>query len=238
MELTLVCPGAAGLVLWLNGARLSTYSESQQRIHRSAVNVKRGDNELLARIQNSKNVAQFGVSLAPGRMRPVVTSAVQMPKEAYAAWALHNNGNAARGKKWFAEAAGPGCIRCHRVHGEGGSIGPDLSGVGSKYPREQLIEAILNPSKFILPGYHQTLVNTTDGETSTGLIRREDDATLTLLDASGQDHTIKKSQITQRKLSAISLMPDGLQVGWNRREFCDVIEFLQGLKTPSEANLK
>ena len=151
---------------------------------------------------------------------------------------MQNNGHATRGRKLFSEASGAGCIRCHRVNGEGGALGPDLSAIGGKYNREQLIEAILYPSKQILIGYHQTLVTTTDGDTISGLIQREDEATLTLLDASGQPHAIKKSQITQRKLSAVSPMPDGLWAGWSRRDFADVIAFLEGLKAAPQARVQ
>ena len=238
MQLTTVCPGASGLVLWLNGSRLATYGESGLRLEHAAVRVRRGANELLARIQDPQCVTRFSVSLTPGRLRPTTNSAVQLPKEAYAGYALHNTGTAARGRKWFSEAAGPGCIRCHRVNGEGGITGPDLSSIGSKYNRAQLIDAVLYPSRQISPGYHQTFITTKNGETTAGLIQREDDATLTLLEESGQELAIKKSQITQRKPSKVSPMPEGLHAAWSQREFCDVIEFLESLKAPRQANSK
>jgi putative heme-binding domain-containing protein len=238
MELAAVCPNASGLALWLNGRSLSTYVDSKQRIYRAAVTVKQRENDLLARIQNPHAVTQFGVNIAPARVRSVVASAVQPSKDAYAAWALNNHGNAARGRNWFSEPSGAGCIRCHRVNGEGGTIGPDLSSIGSKYNRAQLIETILYPSKQILNGYRPTLITTKEGESTTGLVQREDNGTITLLDVSGQEHTIKKSLITRRELSGVSPMPDGLYAGWSRRDFGDVIAFLEGLKMPQQAKLR
>jgi putative heme-binding domain-containing protein len=238
MELAAVCPDVSGLALWLNGRSLSTFADSKQRIYRAAVTVKQGENDLLARIQNPHAVTQFGVNIAPARVRSAVPSAVQPPKDAYAAWALNNHGNAARGRNRFSEPSGGGCIRCHRVNGEGGTIGPDLSSVGSKYNRAQLIETILYPSRQILSGYRQTVITTKEGESTTGLVQREDNVTITLLDTSGQEHTIKKSLIAHRELSAVSPMPDGLYAGWSRRDFGDVIAFLDGLKTPQQAKLR
>jgi len=238
MELTVVCPDASRLALWLNGTRLSTFGESSHRFHKTAVATKRGDNVLLAQIQNPLSVSQFGVSLALARPRTVLTRDVQLPREAYADFALHNTGNVDRGRKWFREPSGAGCIRCHRVNGEGGTTGPDLSGIGSKYNREHLIEAILYPSKQILIGYRQTLITTTDGETLDGLIQREDDQAMVLVDSSGQEHTIKTSQVAQRKLSAVSPMPEGLYAYWSRRDFADVVEFLGRLKASPQVNLK
>ena len=236
MELTATCDGP--LALWLNGRRLLTYADGKRPSYRAVVTVKRGNNKLLARIENPQKVAQFAVGLGPPPLPSGLVSSVQVPKEVYATWARNNSGNAARGRKWFSDPSGAGCIRCHRVNGEGGALGPDLSGIGTKYNREQLIEAVLYPSRQILAGYQQTFITATDGENSAGLVQREDERTINLLDASGQEHTIQKSRIAQRKLSAVSLMPDGLHAAWRRDQFCDVIAFLEGLKAPQQANLR
>ena len=68
-----------------------------------------------------------------------------------------------------------GCSQCHRFAGEGGSVGPDLSGVGRRLSPRDLIESILLPSKVIAEGYATTVIETKSGEIIAGRIEREDD---------------------------------------------------------------
>ncbi|EMI52290.1 heme-binding protein, partial [Rhodopirellula sallentina SM41] len=55
------------------------------------------------------------------------------------------------------------CSKCHKVHGEGKDIGPDLSEIGSKLSREAMYTAILNPNAGISHNYEQYGVVTADG---------------------------------------------------------------------------
>jgi len=63
--------------------------------------------------------------------------------------AMNSGGNADRGKIIF-ESANAQCAVCHKVHGKGGEVGPDLSQIGGKFDRTHLIESILDPSAEIL----------------------------------------------------------------------------------------
>ena len=64
---------------------------------------------------------------------------------------------------------------CHRIAGVGSTLGPDLSEIGKKYTRAQILESILEPSKFIDPKYVTYLVETTDGKVLTGLLAAKTD---------------------------------------------------------------
>src|SRR5262249_4070232 len=75
--------------------------------------------------------------------------------------AMHSGGDAKRGQALYRSAAA-GCATCHKVHGQGGDAGPDLSQIGGKLDRAHLIESILNPSAEIPPGYHVTVIETSD----------------------------------------------------------------------------
>jgi putative heme-binding domain-containing protein len=125
------------------------------------------------------------------------------------------------------QRAGPGCNRCHRINGAGGGLGPDLTGIGAKYAREQLVEAILQPSRQIAIGFEQTLILTKDGEPITGLLQSENATTLTFRDANGASHSVDKSFIVERKRSNLSLMPEGLQNGLSMESFVDLIAYLE-----------
>ncbi len=60
-----------------------------------------------------------------------------------------------RGQLLFSHPGGPGCIKCHRLEGRGGMIGPDLSRVGSTFSPEKLVESILEPSKEVSTAVYQ-----------------------------------------------------------------------------------
>ena len=64
-----------------------------------------------------------------------------------------------------------------------------------------------------------------------GLFKGETDAAVNLLDSDGTLHTIPKTEITSRRASAISLMPEGLQSALSLEEFADLIAYLQSLKS-------
>src|SRR5262249_6960880 len=62
---------------------------------------------------------------------------------------LARGGDAARGREVFYKTTGLQCATCHKVMNEGGQVGPDLSDVGKRLSRRQILEAILDPSKDI-----------------------------------------------------------------------------------------
>src|ERR671937_998945 len=84
-------------------------------------------------------------------------------------------GDAARGRELFFKSSGLQCVNCHRVAGTGSTLGPDLTQVGKKYTKAQILESILEPSKRIEPKYVAYLLETTDGKVHTGLLARRND---------------------------------------------------------------
>ena len=75
---------------------------------------------------------------------------------------LSLDGDVARGENVFKTEAAQ-CSKCHVVKGEGKSVGPDLSEIGSKLTRSAMFEAILYPSAGISHGYENWSVVTIDG---------------------------------------------------------------------------
>jgi putative heme-binding domain-containing protein len=153
-----------------------------------------------------------------------------VPPEAYASFALLHPGDPIRGRSVFLDAKAVGCTRCHRVEGQGGDLGPDLSGVGSKYDRAFLIESILYPSRQIAEGFAQTLVRMRDGQVVTGLLRGETPEELSLVDSEGRLHVLRTQEIERRKLSDQSLMPENLQAALTLQDFADLVAFLGSLQ--------
>ena len=151
-----------------------------------------------------------------------------------AAFARAHAGDPQRGRGVFADLGRAACARCHRVAGAGGVVGPDLSDVGGKLDREQLIEAVLEPSSQIVEGFRPTLVATTGGRIVTGIVRSEDTDCLTLMDADGQLEVFTKPDIDERKALQSSIMPEALASGLAAEEFADLIAYLVSLRASGQ----
>ncbi len=154
--------------------------------------------------------------------------------EDYAQSARNNAGDPARGRVLFADLKHLACARCHRVRGQGGEIGPDLSDIGGKYDREQLIESVLEPSRQIVEGYRPTALATSDGRVLAGIVREETADKFLLVEIDGKRLTVRKQDVVERKMMDTSLMPDGLSLGLSLKEFSDLIAYLASLRSAGQ----
>jgi putative heme-binding domain-containing protein len=149
-------------------------------------------------------------------------------------YALEHSGNAARGRALFFDVKRAGCARCHRVRGQGGDIGPDLSDVGGKYERSLLIESVLEPARQIVEGYRPTIVATVEGRVFSGIVKGETAQELALVDVDGNWRVFRKSQIEQRQVANTSVMPEGMTTGLSPAEFADMIAYLESLRSSGQ----
>ena len=139
--------------------------------------------------------------------------------------ALTQGGDVARGRKLFAERADWACQRCHKLNGEGGDVGPDLTGIDKRMTRAQIFEAILNPNGSIAPGYETVILTLKDGESKVGTIVSESNGVLTLNSPEDGRIEIPVASIRSRE-RAPSAMPEGLTEMITRGEMRDLIEAL------------
>jgi putative heme-binding domain-containing protein len=144
-------------------------------------------------------------------------------------------GDPVRGKALLAASAKNDlqCLKCHTIRGVGGAVGPDLSVIGKKASRENLIESILYPSKAIADQYVTWVIETKAGLVLTGLLIEETPEQLTLRDANAKDTTISKKEIDSRAKSPNSLMPSDLLAYMTEDDVVDVVEYLFNQKTPA-----
>jgi uncharacterized repeat protein (TIGR03806 family) len=121
-----------------------------------------------------------------------------------------------------------GCNQCHRFAGEGGSVGPDLGGVGRRLSPRELLESMLLPSKVIAEGYATTEIETKSGEVITGRVEREDERVVVIRPsvATGEALAIRKREIRQRALSKTSNMPTGILNALDETEVLDLLAYL------------
>ncbi len=150
--------------------------------------------------------------------------------QAYERYALQHAGDAARGRRlFFGERAR--CSVCHRVGGKGGDVGKDLSSIGGKFGRPHLIESLLQPSQQIVEGYRTNVIETVEGRILTGIVKSENGQRIVLADEQGNRHVVRLADVQRRRISSVSLMPQGLERQLTREEFTDLIAFLETLGT-------
>ena len=141
-------------------------------------------------------------------------------------------GDAAAGRRLFFEVAAVQCKNCHRIEGQGLEIGPDLSQIGKKYNRAQLLETILEPSKQVDPKYVAYLVETADGQVHTGLLVERTERELVLRDGQNKLIRIPTAEAELVAPQQKSLMPELLLREMTAQEAADLLEFLGTLKGP------
>jgi putative heme-binding domain-containing protein len=184
--------------------------------------------------------AVLGNALAAGGARtpppPVETSAYQFVK----AWTIDDFSQAdlaaarslERGREAYAAAQ---CVQCHRIGEEaGGSIGPNLAGIGSRFGRRDLLRHILEPSLAIDDKFRNHNVTLKDGGVYVGAIESEDAREVRLAIGSGADAviTLPRADILRREASAVSPMPEGLLNNLTRTQILDLLTYLQAAAPP------
>lgn len=143
---------------------------------------------------------------------------------------LSLKGDAGRGRKLFFQEGGAQCFTCHRVNGEGRDFGPDLSQIGRKYTRGQLLESILEPSKTIDPNYAAFVVETKHDTSNAGFVVRRTSSEVVFKIATGAELTIPMADITRMETQRLSLMPEQLLQSLTAQQAADLIQFLQSLR--------
>lgn len=134
-------------------------------------------------------------------------------------------GDAAEGRKLFIENQQIACLRCHKINGEGGDVGPELAGLGETKGREYLLESIVQPNRQIAAGFENVLLTMNNGTEYAGLVKSETDAELVLNSPEDGVMTLNKADIKTR-LRSLSAMPEDLIANLSKRELRDLIEFL------------
>ena len=120
------------------------------------------------------------------------------------------------------------CVRCHNVGGEGGNVGPSLKGIGSKLTREQLLQALIEPSARIAPGYGTISLKLTDGQEVSGSVISETEQEIQLKTSEAEPLRIAVSRIKSRENYPSSMPAMGSML--SKREIRDVVEYLTSLK--------
>ena len=170
--------------------------------------------------------------------RPVAAQAPPQPPRAVvkkwgvdelvaAVEAAPNGRNYAKGQAAFGAA---NCLSCHRFRGEGGNVGPDLTGVGRRFSPRDLLDSIVEPNKVVSDQYQSTIFDLKDGRTVIGRVANMNGDTLNIMTDMldpGRFTNVRRGDIEETRPSTVSMMPGGLIDTFNREEILDLLAYLR-----------
>ena len=217
------------LRVWLNGTEVHHRKKPaafRPDSVRFDAKLLRGNNRVVVRIDAPRRGARFHL-----RFR---TKSSKADHERLVELALNGRGSVPRGREVFLQAEKSQCVKCHRIGEKGARIGPDLTGIGSRFSKIHLVESLLEPSRTIAPSYATYTVALASGRVLSGVKVAETATTLTLGDKDGKTHDVPRRDIELLRQQSVSTMPDGLEKRLSDREFLDLIAFLLSQKQPPQ----
>ncbi len=243
LETRLLIGSDDAIHIYVNGKRIwdrHVHRELTAREDVVPLRLEAGVNRILLRLdQRIGNWAFTAEIVDPGRRALDVTPLIglrsaggeklnlkQLPP---AAELLALKGDALRGREVYFRSKAD-CARCHKLKGEGGDIGPDMSVIGGKLGKEGLLVSLIRPSEAIQNEFVQWLVKTSSKGIVSGIQVEETPERLVLKDAEGRRIEIPTADIEARRKSDVSPMPDNLINELTRQDLADLLEFLSGLR--------
>ncbi|MBX9679477.1 MAG: c-type cytochrome [Gemmataceae bacterium] len=125
------------------------------------------------------------------------------------------------------------CAQCHKLHGEGQEVGPDLTGNG-RSDFEQLLSNVFDPSLVIGAGYHGVTVANVNGQVLTGLIVEDSPQRVVLKTQGGKIETIARDNVEQLLVSKVSYMPEDVEKQLRPQEIIDLFAYITLDKPPTD----
>jgi len=136
--------------------------------------------------------------------------------------------SASRGRAVFMKT----CAQCHTLFGEGGKVGPDLTGSG-RSDLEYILTNVVDPNAVVGKDYQVWLIRLKDKRLISGIISREDENGITVLTET-EVMVLPKNKIERMKQADVSMMPEGLLTGLEKQDLLDLIAYL---RSPSQVPL-
>lgn len=121
------------------------------------------------------------------------------------------------------------CSSCHQIDNKGGLIGPQLDGVGN-WGQTALATKILDPNRNITENFRTYNIALNNGQTLSGLYRREEGQTVVLADQTGKEFSVSKPDIKEMTPSKYTLMPDNFNTVLSKEEFDALLMYLLATK--------
>ena len=125
---------------------------------------------------------------------------------------------------------GKNCAPCHTIQNNGGTIGPQLDGVG-KWGSRALAEKILDPNRNVSESFRNYTITLKDGKVMSGLFRREEGEVIVFADIRGKEFSVPKNSIAEQKISKYTLMPDHFGNVLSQEEFNTLLKYLLSVQS-------
>ncbi|RLT09609.1 MAG: hypothetical protein DWI24_09695 [Planctomycetota bacterium] len=122
------------------------------------------------------------------------------------------------------------CGQCHSLYGEGGRIGPDITGA-QRQNLDYLLDNIVEPSAVVSPDFRLTNLQMKDGRVLSGLVRPRDKQSLTLI-TTNQTVILLKNEIEDQKATEQSIMPEGQLEAMNPKDRQELLRYLMTISPP------
>jgi putative heme-binding domain-containing protein len=215
--------------------RWFTHAESYRGGNTFASSLRRAKNDALALLSDSEKTALQAVLEAPSQRksprdllaaRPIVKQWTLDELVPVVEQGLKGGRSFERGRQLYSAVA---CSACHRFVNEGGSVGPDLTGVVGRYSVHDLLESIVDPSKVISDQYQAIIIHTADGRVISGRIGNLSGANVNVVEDMfdpGRMTGVRRSDIEMMEPSPTSMMPQGLLNSLTAEEIQDLVAYL------------
>jgi putative heme-binding domain-containing protein len=125
------------------------------------------------------------------------------------------------------------CGQCHKIHGQGQEVGPDITANG-RASFEQLLSNVFDPSLVIGASYQARTIRTFDGRVISGLLAEDNEQRVVLKVQGGKLETIAREDVEAMKVSELSLMPEGIEKQLQAQEIADLFAFITLDKHPDD----
>lgn len=139
------------------------------------------------------------------------------------------NANPSNGRRLFSKT----CASCHKLFGEGGNVGPDITG-SNRANLDYILENVVDPSAVLGKDYRMWLIATESGQVISGLIQKETDSALTVRTIN-DTVVVPKSEIEELRLSDVSIMPERQLDQLQPEEVRDLVAYLA---SPTQVTLR
>jgi putative heme-binding domain-containing protein len=153
--------------------------------------------------------------------RPTVAS---IPYDDLVARLASIAGDVALGRKLFVQQS---CSVCHTTSATEPEKGPFLGGISTRYSKAEIIESILRPSAKVAQGFATHVFTMADKRQLSGFVVREGQDDVVMRDLTGAETTLRKAQMTSRKVAEGSVMLQGLVDSLTLQEFASLLAFLE-----------
>jgi putative heme-binding domain-containing protein len=137
-------------------------------------------------------------------------------------------GDPVRGAEVFSSK---GCPQCHRVNGQGGRLGPELTYIAQIRSLAHLRQSVIDPNADVRPPYWVVTSTDSAGTKYEGFVMNEDTYTIQFLDMQEHLRSFSKAELKDYRVEQVSKMPS-YKDALTDKQLEDLVAYLGSLRWP------